>query len=427
VGSSMDVRDVGVALWRQRLLILVVLLIGGAVVAGGLLVTPKTYEASARVEAAKEPTSTITPTALDQVRADLAQLAVSAPVLNAVRLRLDLDDRSTAELQDEVTATWQPNVAHLEITVRDPDPRNAARIANAVAAELAGRDPSEGVVTLTVSRRATTPTVFVDPPLGRVLGGGLGACLLLALLLALARNRRTETVESATDVENAAVAPLLAHLIAPADLTSMPALRPGSAEADMFRHLRLALEAETSGGPSKKVVVAGVSAGEVDVWLGANAAISLAIVGRRVLLVDGRMGDRFGRPSQPGPDTLGLYDVLNGADLDRAVSPGPVEMLSVLPSGTWAADLPASLLEHAFDGVMAEAAARFDVVVVLAPPLDQADDARQMAVAGSLLLAVPEGGVSATALRSHATRVRTAGGRILGVVLIGGGPESTAA
>jgi Mrp family chromosome partitioning ATPase len=245
--------------------------------------------------------------------------------------------------------------------------------------------------------------------------------------VALVRDRRAETVDDANDVENAAVAPLLAHLTAPADLTTMPALRPGSAEADKFRHLRLALEAETSSGPSKKVVVTGVSTGEVDVWLGANAAISLAHVGRRVLLVDGRMGDRFGRPAQPAPDTLGLYDVLRGADLDRAVSPGPVEMLSVLPAGTWGEGDPDELLEHAFEGVMAEAAARFDVVVVLAPPLDMADDARQMAVAGSLVLAVPEGGVSTSALRAHATRVRTAGGRILGVVLIGRRTESTAA
>jgi Mrp family chromosome partitioning ATPase len=223
------------------------------------------------------------------------------------------------------------------------------------------------------------------------------------------------------------VAPLLAHLSAPADLTLMPALHPGSAEADMFRHLRLALEAETSNGPSKKVVVTGVSAGEVGVWLGANAAISLAHVGRRVLLVDGRMGDRFGRPAEPAPDTLGLSDVLMGADLDHAVSPGPVELLSVLPAGTWGDLDPDSLPEHAFDQVMAEAADRFDVVVVLAPPLDVADDARLMAVDGSLLLAVIEGGVSTSVLRSHATRVRSAGGRILGVVLVGRRAESTAA
>lgn len=422
----MDVRDLGVALWRQRLLVLALVLLSVAVVAVGLWFAPKTYQATAEVEASKEPTSTATPDSLDQARADLATLAESDALLNAVRLQLD-DVRSTAELQDAVDVRWMPGTTYIEIVVRDEDRRLAAVIANEVAKELVGRDPSSDVVSLTVQRRAATPAVFLDPPLGRVLGGGLGAGLLLALLIGLGRDRRTETVENATDVENAAVAPLLAHLTAPADLTSMPALRPGSAEADMFRHLRLALEAETSGGPSKKIVVAGVSAGEVDVWLGANAAIALANVGRRVLLVDGRMGDRFGRPSQPGPDTLGLSDVLKGADLDRAVSPGPVELLSVLPSGSWTDDPPESLLGHAFDGVMAEAAARFDVVVVLAPPLDQADDAWQMAVAGSLLLAVPEGGVSTSVLRAHATRVRTAGGRILGVVLIGRDAESTAA
>jgi succinoglycan biosynthesis transport protein ExoP len=426
VGSSMDVRDVGVALWRQRLLVGAVLLLSVAVVAVGLWATPKTYEATSDVEAVKVATAPATSAELDEARQGLARLADSAPVLGAVIPDLDAD-RTVAELQDEVTATSQPTVSYIKITVREEDRRLAAQIANAVAKELVRRGQGDGVVALTVEERADVPRVFVDPPLGRVLGSGLGAGLLLAILLALARNRRTEIVESATDVENAAVAPLLAHLTAPADLTTMPALRQGSAEADMFRHLRLALEAETSGGPSKKVVVAGVSAGEVDVWLGANAAISLANVGRRVLLVDGRMGERFGRPGQPEPDTPGLFDVLNGADLDRAVSPGPVELLSVLPAGSWTGVLPRSLLEHAFDGVMAEAAARFDVVVVLAPPLDQADDARQMAVAGSLLIAVPEGGVSATALRAHATRVRTAGGRILGVVLIGRDVEPTAA
>jgi capsular polysaccharide biosynthesis protein len=422
----MDVRDIGVALWRQKLLVLVLLLACGAAVAGGLWVAPKTYQTTATLEAMKDPASTADSAALDAARRDLAQAAESPEVLAVVRQRIS-GARSAGELAEAVEATWEPGRAYVEVTVRDSDRVLAARIANAVALALTGLSAAAGTLAVSEAERAATPRTFVDPPLGPVVGIGLGAGLLLAVFVALARDRRTETVEDANDVESAAVAPLLAHLTAPADLTTMPAMQPGSAEADMFRHLRLALEAETSSGPSKKVVVAGLSTGEVDVWLGANAAISLAHVGRRVLLVDGRMGDRFGRPVQPEPDTLGLYDVLMGADLDRAVSPGPVELLSVLPAGTWGADAPDALLEHAFDGVMAEAAARFDVVVVLAPPLDVADDARLMAVAGSLLLAVPEGGVSTSMLRTYATRVRTAGGRILGVVLIGRRSESTAA
>ena len=422
----MHVRDFGAALWRQKLLVVLILVAAGAAVAGGLWLAPKTYEATATVEAVKDPESTSGPAALDRARSQLAGDADAPEVLTEIRLRLELE-RSVASLARDVGATSAPGTAVITVAARDADARTAALIANAVAAEMAGRAPADGPVTLTVTGRAGVPQVFVEPPLVPVLAGAGLAALLLALLVALARDRRTETVDDPADVESAAVAPLLAHLVAPADLTTMPALRPGSAEADMFRHLRLALEAETSGGPSKKVVVAGVSAGEVDVWLGANAAISLANVGRRVLLVDGRMGDRFGRPNQPAPGTLGLYDVLMGADLDRALSPGPVELLSVLPSGTWSDGPHDALLGHAFDGVMAEAAARFDVVVVLAPPLDLADDARQMAIAGSLLLAVPEGGISTTMLRSHVTRVRTAGGRILGVVLISRRAETTAA
>jgi succinoglycan biosynthesis transport protein ExoP len=426
VGTTMDVRDFGAALWRQRLVVLIVLLIGGAAVAGGLWLSPKTYESTARIEALKDPASPADAATVDRARRDLAEAADSPEVLGSVRSRLDAD-RTVDELVDEVQGRSDPGRAVIEITVRDRDRVLAARLANSVAVRIAGLSADDGVVMARVTERATMSRTFVDPPLTRVLVGGLGATLLLGMLLALHRDRRTETVDDANDVETAAVAPLLAHLTAPADLTTMPALRPGSAEADMFRHLRLALEAETTSGPSKKVVVAGVSAGDVDVWLGANTAIALANVGHRVLLVDGRMGDRFGRPAQPEPGTLGLYDVLMGADLDRAVSPGPVELLSVLPAGTWGENDLDGLFGHAFDGVMADAAARFDVVVVLAPPLDVADDATQMAVAGSLLLAVPEGGVSSSVLRSHVTRVRTAGGKILGVVLIGRRVETTAA
>ena len=50
-----------------------------------------------------------------------------------------------------------------------------------------------------------------------------------------------------------------------------------------------------------------------------------------------------------------------------------------------------------------------------------------LAVAGPIVLAVVEGSVSANALRAHADRIRAAGARLLGVVLVGRQSERSAA
>jgi hypothetical protein len=76
---------------------------------------------------------------------------------------------------------------------------------------------------------------------------------------------------------------------------------------------------------------------------------------------------------------------------------------------------------------MASAATDFDNVVVIGPPLDVCDDSRAMAVDSSIVLAVVERSVSASALRLHADRIRAVGARLLGVVLVSREPERTAA
>jgi Mrp family chromosome partitioning ATPase len=167
------------------------------------------------------------------------------------------------------------------------------------------------------------------------------------------------------------------------------------------------------------VVVAGVTSNDVNVWIGANIAIALAGTGRRVLLVDGRMGERFGSRVEQAPDTPGLYDVLLGADLDTAMSPGPVDLLRVLPAGTWGDEPIPELIAQRFPAVMEQAADEFDHVVVLGPPLEVCDDSRVMAVDSSMVLAVVESSVSPTALRAHADQIRAVGARLLGVVLVG--------
>jgi Mrp family chromosome partitioning ATPase len=265
-----------------------------------------------------------------------------------------------------------------------------------------------------------------SPDLRLLVGLGLLLALGLAATSAVVRDRRTHTVDDAAGVEDATTAALLAHLSPPADPTAMPALSPGTAEADLFRHLRLALEAEADAG-SPRVVVAGIAHGDVNVWIGANVALALAGTGRRVLLVDGRMGEQFGTPVEDAPDTPGLYDVLAGADLQSALSPGPVDLLHVLPAGRYGGAAIPELIAQRFPTVMESAATLFDNIVVLGPPLEVCDDSRVMAVDSSMVLALVEATLSASALRAHADRVRSVGAKLLGVVLVGRQPARTAA
>jgi Mrp family chromosome partitioning ATPase len=137
-----------------------------------------------------------------------------------------------------------------------------------------------------------------------------------------------------------------------------------------------------------------------------------------VVLVDGRLGSRHGRPIATAPGTAGLYEVLTGTPLTAALSAGPVEGLQVLPAGDWGGEPTELLLETRFADVMEDATSRFDVVVVLAPALDECDDARVMAARGSMLLTVSSGALSPRQLQRVAGRVRSAGVRLLGTVLL---------
>jgi len=428
----MDVRDVGVALWRQRPLVVLVLLVTGAAVALGVFLAPKSYAATATISAAESPGATDADDP-DVLRATLAELVGSPAVVDEVRNRITVD-RGVEELRSSIRGEWLRGTILIDITVHDRDPDTAADIANTVAAVLvegevtdeAGDPTLARALDLSTSERAEPPDTFSSPDLRLALGLGVLLALGMATAAAVLRDRRVHTVDDAASVEEAATAPLLAHLAPPKDLTEMPALRPGTTEADLFRHLRVALEAQAEAG-SPLVVVAGVTDGDVCVWIGANVALALAGTGRRVLLVDGRMGERFGVPVEEAPDTPGLYDVMLGAELESALSPGPVDLMQVLPAGTYGETPIAELIGQRFATVMASAATGFDHVVVLGPPLDVCDDSRAMAVDGSIVLAVVEGSVSAAALRAHSDRVRAFGARLLGVVLVGKQPERTAA
>ena len=414
----MEATDVVRAVGRHWLVAGCVVVVTILAVGVGLWLAPKSYISTATLSAAASPDALSTGENLDSLRGSVGELVDSQDVLADVASRLSVE-RSTDQLRRSISGQWVGGTILIEIEVEDQDPVVAAEIANIVAQVLPLYDPSNGALLFTLSNPAQEAQTFSSPNLLLGIGVGVVLAVLLAVCAAVLRDRRAAAIGDAVEVEQLAEAPVLAQVGQPRDPTTLPALYPGTSAAEVFRGLRIALEAEASRDPVRTVVVTGLRAGDVNVWLGANLAVSLASVDRRVLLVDGRVGDREGRPIAAAPQTAGLYDVLTGVPLSEALSQGPVPDLTVLPAGDWGGEPADTLVETRFATVMEEAAARFDVVVVLAPALDQGDDARVMAARGSLILAVPEHGVSQGELRQHVGRLRSVGVRLLGVVLVG--------
>ena len=200
----MDVRDVGVALWRQRPLVVLVLVITGVAVAAGILLAPKSYAATATISAAEEPGVADTDDP-DALRATLAELANSRGVVDEVRDRIDVD-RSVDELRRSIQGDWVRGTILVDVTVEDRDPDAAADIANAVVGGARrGRGHRRGGRTVArpdagAHRPATRPsrrTRFSSPDLRLAVGLGLLLALGLATAAAVLRDRRTHTVDDA--------------------------------------------------------------------------------------------------------------------------------------------------------------------------------------------------------------------------------------
>ena len=417
--THMEGRHVGAVLWRQWPIALLVTVLTGAAVAVGVMMAPKTYTATAEISALSSVQGSNDDQ--DSLRSTLGELANSREVVADVEEELD-GARSGDELRRSIAGRWVEGTVLVEISVDDRDPEMAARIANLTYAALTRNDPSRGGLRYTLSNPANPPVTYSSPNLLLAILVGTMVSLVLGAAAALARDRRTFRITTAADLESVVTAPVLGHVHPPRE-PSLLAMYAGTPDADVFRRLRISIEAEASDEPASLVVVTGVGDGDLNAWLAANLAISTAQVGRRTLLVDARMGAGAARKTGTEPGTPGLYEVLRGTPLVRALSPGPVHGLDVLPSGSWGAESHAQLLETSFASMAEEAQEHFDVVVVIASPTTVNDDAVTMGARGAVVLAVPEGALTPEQLRRTSYRIGAVGARLLGTVLVGRGKD----
>jgi capsular exopolysaccharide synthesis family protein len=390
----MDLNELLQVLWRRKLVFLATFATVIAVAVVALQVVTPQYESTSTI--VLEPTGE-----RDDLSFFLSLGAVVPVYANAASsrtTRIVASQRLGREV-GEVTVDSDPDVPILKIRVRDEDPEQAQKAAQAVTDVLIDRveDGGLGLEQVEVNQ-VEEPAVAEEPVFPQealtlavavVLGLGFGVGM------ALLRETLTSQVETAEELAAIAGVPVYGEIPLERKLPTLSSPDELSANtefriiAESMRDLRTNLQFSENGFRSVVVTSPEGRHGKTTVSFG--LATTLARAGTRTLLVDGDL--RRGRIAEllELPRSPGLWDVLNGLDVAKAAHKTSLATLHVLTAGE-PADNPGEVLSTRFPETLDKLKADYDVVVLDSTPLVPVNDARIMASAVETTLIVASAG-----------------------------------
>jgi polysaccharide biosynthesis transport protein len=157
----------------------------------------------------------------------------------------------------------------------------------------------------------------------------------------------------------------------------------------------------------------------------ANLGISLAEIGRRVLLIDGdlrrpRLGKLFGLQFASGLSDALLDEGRGTVTLDSVVRPSTVPGLSILPGGSEPANISKLLHSTYLDSLIELARSEYDFVLIDSPPMMGMADARLLSRnADGVILISRAGETSPDQLGEARERLADDGTPVIGTILNG--------
>jgi capsular exopolysaccharide synthesis family protein len=262
----------------------------------------------------------------------------------------------------------------------------------------------------------------------KAIGAGLG--LLLGMSLAIILEAIDTNLKTISDIEQGLQLPLMAaipavdaeHLL-PAKFREFAVTRGGSSWskiAESLRGMRTAILLSSPGSPPKVIMIASTRPAEGKSSVAALMAITFALNGSRVLLVDAdlrrpaiHMRFKIGKG-------LGLSSVLSGkATLHEAVDIWPdLPNLYILSSGP-VPPLPSELLgSRQMEDLLAQARAEYDFAIMDTPPVLAVTDASILGrLADATVLIVRYGSAKRQVVLRCLDLLERSGSRLLGVAV----------
>ena len=259
---------------------------------------------------------------------------------------------------------------------------------------------------------AFSPNLYLN-----LLIGGL-AGLIIGMLAALALEFINDTIKSPDDVRNKLRLPFLGGVPPAQSDKPVDELRDSnSALSEAYLSLATAMQFATEGGAPKTLLITSTRPAEGKSTSAWGLAQSFARLGKSVLMIDADMR----RPAfVTGKEDVGLSHILtNTASLSEHVLKTDVVNLWMMPAGTLPPSPPELLAAPRFASLLAEAASTFDMVIVDGPPILGLADSPLLSTATRATLMVVEAGRTRTRAAVEAqNRLRTAGGHMIGAVLV---------
>ncbi len=358
-----------------------------------------------------------------------AEVARSPIVLEPVVQKLGLRG-SARGLRSDVTTTVKGETKLIDIAVIRSNPREAAAIADAIAAELATAveqlspervDGSPSVLINSISPAAVPNDPF-SPNIPRNVSLGLVLGLVLGIGWAALRTTLDTKVRGEADVRAITDAPVLGLVSfdsSAAGKSPHYVAEPLSIRAEEYRQIRTNLQFVDAASRPRSIVVTSSRGDEGKSVTALNLALALAETGTSVCLVDADLR----RPSVAGylglEGAAGLTTVLiRRAELTDVLQPVGTAGLQVLTSGRTPPNPSELLGSRAMTDVVAELEQRFDVVLFDCAPLLPVTDAAILSKAADGILLVSGGGIVTKEQLTESTgKLDTIGANVLGVVL----------
>jgi capsular exopolysaccharide synthesis family protein len=357
-----------------------------------------------------------------------AQLLSGDELAGRVVERLDLD-REPYEVSGQVAASAVADTVLIDVTVTDPSPEMAQRIAEAMGQEFPAyvdelETPDDGgvsPVTVAVTAQPQVPGSPTSPqtPRNVVLGALVG--LLVGAGLAVLRARLDRSVKDPDETARLAGAPVIGTVLRDEVLDKQHTIDrvANSRTVEDYRQLRNNLQFLKVDEPPKVIMVTSAVPSEGKTTVVVNLGLALAETGRRVTIVEADLRKPKVTRYLGLVGGVGLTNLLAGsAEIDDVLQKHGAGDLYVIGAGPTPPN-PGELLSssHMFS-LLDKLRTENDFVLVDAPPLLPVADSTGLAVyMDGVVLSVRYGSTRKEQLHQAAATLERVGASTLGVIL----------